>query len=93
MILPIPYQECQSCSNGFCDSCIQSWWAKSPNTCIFKCDQGTMMRNAAEFKLIKRSNTYNALMQTLKVACEHCEATFAISDMQNHYMESCQEIQ
>ena len=36
-LFTIPYQECQSCSNGFCGPCIESWWAKEPGTCIYKC--------------------------------------------------------
>ena len=36
-LFTIPYQECQVCSNGFCEPCITSWWQKNPDTCIYKC--------------------------------------------------------
>ena len=37
MVLPMPHYSCDSCDNAFCINCLENWWAKNPNSCIFKC--------------------------------------------------------
>ena len=43
-----------------------------------------MFVNLAKFKTVKRSNTYNALMEVLKIHCEDCEQELPISSLQMH---------
>ena len=42
------------------------------------------MAYLAKFKTIKRSNTYNALMEILKAKCDYCENNIAIVQLEAH---------
>ena len=46
----------------------------------------------AEFKLIKRSNTYNAVASILKAPCEYCKKDISINDTIDHLTKHCPEV-